>query len=100
MDPRLGRDSRQESTVARSRDPGTIGGPALTLGAAALGAIAVGALAIGAVAIGRLAIGRARIRRLEIDELVVRRLRIIEALEAPPSADPESSSTVGDAGNP
>jgi hypothetical protein len=86
----LGRDARQESTAARSRDPGTMGGAALALGAAALGAIAVGALAIGAVAIGRLAIGRARIRRLEIDELVVRRLRIIEALEDPPSVDPES----------
>ena len=90
MDQRLRRDVRQGSDVVRSRDPGTRAGPALTLGAAALGAIAVGALAIGAVAIGTLAIGRARIRRLEIDELVVRRLRIVEALEAPPSADPES----------
>jgi hypothetical protein len=35
-------------------------------------------------------VGRARIRRLEIDELVVRRLRIIEQLQAPPNRDSES----------
>lgn len=56
---------------------------ARALGALAVGAVAVGALAIGAVAIGRLAIGRARIRRIEVDELVVRKLRITEALELP-----------------
>ena len=55
----------------------------------ALAAIAIGALAIGALAIGRLAIGRARVRRLEIDELVVRRLRVIEQLQSPPSNDSE-----------
>jgi len=62
---------------------------ARSVAALALGAMAVGALAIGALAIGRLAIGRARIRRLEIDELVVRRLRIIEQLEAPKDRDAE-----------
>jgi len=59
------------------------------LGALALGAVAIGALAIGALAIGRLTIGRARIGRLEIDELLVRRLRVIEELQAPPKNDPE-----------
>lgn len=59
------------------------------LGALALGAVAVGALAIGALAIGRLTIGRARIGRLEIDELLVRRLRVIEELQAPAKNDPE-----------
>lgn len=54
------------------------------IGALVIASVAVGALAIGALAIGRLVIGRARIRRLEIDELVVRRLRITEQLQAPP----------------
>jgi len=58
----------------------------------ASGAQALGALAIGALAIGRLAIGRARIRRLEIDELVVRKLRITEELQAPSQPHSESES--------
>jgi hypothetical protein len=66
---------------------------ALAVGAQALGALAIGALAIGAVAIGRLAIGRARIRRLEIDELIVRKLRVAESLELPPT--PRSGSDAG-----
>jgi len=63
---------------------------ARAVGTLALAAVAVGALAIGALAIGRLAIGRAHVRRLEIDELVVRRLRVIEQLQTPPSGDVES----------
>jgi hypothetical protein len=55
---------------------------ATAIGSLALGAFALGALAIGALAIGRLAVGRARIRRLEIDELVVRRLRVLERIDA------------------
>jgi hypothetical protein len=51
----------------------------------ALRALAVGALAVGALAIGAVAIGRARIRRLEIDELVVRKLRVTENLQPPPT---------------
>lgn len=90
MDQRTHRELPQEDRAARLREPETMGGPVLTLGAVALGAVATGALAIGAMAIGRLVIDRARIRRLEIDELVVRRLRIIEALEAPPNAAQES----------
>jgi hypothetical protein len=62
------------------------GGGAQALAAFALRALAIGALAIGAVAIGALAIGSARIRRIEIDELVVRRLRVTEDLQLPPSA--------------
>ena len=61
----------------------TLSGGSLSVGALALGAVAIGAMAIGAVAIGRLAIGRARIHRLEIDELTVRRLHVIEQLQAP-----------------
>ena len=61
-----------------------------SLGAQAIGAVAFGALAIGAIAIGRLAIGHARVRRLEIDELVVRRLRVTQALETPPAAESHS----------
>ena len=86
VDLRSGRDLPQESKAAYLREPQTLA----ALGAAALGAIAVGALAVGAVAVGRLAIGRARVGRVEIDELVVRRLRIIEALEVPLNTDPES----------
>jgi hypothetical protein len=71
------------STVSRS-----MGGTLKSTGALALGAFAIGALAIGALAIGRLAIGRARIRRLEIDELVVRKLRVVDELEIPSSANP------------
>jgi hypothetical protein len=52
------------------------------LGSLALGAFALGVLALGAVAIGRLSVGRARIRRLEIDDLVVRRLRVLERVDA------------------
>jgi len=59
------------------------------LGALALGAIAVGALAIGALAIGRLSVGRARFRRVEIDELVVRKLRVTDRLQAPATSEPE-----------
>lgn len=55
------------------------------VGALAVGAVAIGALAVGALAIGRLAIGRARIRQPEIDELVVRRLRVTEKLQVPPT---------------
>jgi hypothetical protein len=64
-------------------------GGAHVIGTFALGAVAVGALAVGAMAIGRLAIGRARIRRLEIDELVVRRLHVVDELNAraPSSSD-------------
>lgn len=56
---------------------------AKAIGALALGAFAIGALAIGALAIGRLAIGRTRVRRMEIDELVVRKLRVTEAVRGP-----------------
>jgi hypothetical protein len=41
------------------------------------------AVALGAVAIGRLALGRSKIRRMEIDELVVKKVRITDSLEAP-----------------
>jgi hypothetical protein len=68
----------RSSRVTRPIDSGA-------LRALAVGALAVGALAIGAVAIGRLVIGRARIRRLEIDELVVRKLRVTENLQPPPT---------------
>jgi hypothetical protein len=89
MDLRPRHEMRRDANAERPREPVTMSVPALTLGAVALGAFATGALAIGAVAIGGLVIGRARIRRLEIDELVVRRLRLIEALGVPPQADPE-----------
>jgi hypothetical protein len=79
-----------QDSVSPSRELSPVGVPSQAFGALALGAIAIGALAIGALAIGRLAIGRARIRRLEIDELVVRRLRVTEELEVPPTPDPES----------
>src|SRR5207342_729101 len=73
----------QDAHASRSGGPRPTSVASHALGALALGAFAIGALAIGAIAIGRLAIGRARIRRLEIDELVVRRLRILEELQAP-----------------
>lgn len=60
---------------------------AVAVGAIAIGAFAVGAMAIGALAIGRLAIGRVQVRRLEIDDLVVRRIRVLEELAAPPTTD-------------
>jgi len=91
-DPRNGRLTRrlsQEASSVRSGEVEPTGGALQALGALALGAAAIGALAIGALAIGRLAVGRAQIRHLEIDELVVRRLRIIEALEAPPQSGAE-----------
>ena len=78
-------DSGKGYSALRSREFRTI-----SIGAIALGALALGALAIGAVAIGRLAIGRARIRRLEIDELVVRKLRVIDEIQAPTRLDPET----------
>ena len=80
----------QDATVSRPRKFRALSGGSLSVGALALGAVAVGAMAIGAVAIGRLAIGRARIRRLEIDELTVRRLHVIEQIQAPPKSDTAS----------
>jgi hypothetical protein len=68
---------------------------AKAIGALALGAFAIGALTIGALAIGRLAIGRTRVRRMEIDELVVRRLRVTEAVRGP-DASPVLSATADD----
>ena len=62
------------------------------VGSILIGAAALGALAIGALAVGRLFVGRARIRRLEIDELVVHRIRIIEQLTPPPTAQPVVAS--------
>lgn len=53
------------------------------LGALAVGAVAFGALAVGAFAIGKLVIGRARVKRLDIDELVVRSMRVTQALQLP-----------------
>jgi len=86
--------TRELSPEANAASAGEVEsrGALQTLGALALGAAAIGALAIGALAIGRLAVGRARIRRLEIDELVVRRLRIIEALEAPAQSHAEDQA--------
>jgi len=78
---RLGVFAPERSDTSR---PATAGKSAWAVGALALGATAIGALAIGAVAVGRLGVGRARIRRLEIDELVVRKLHVIEDLQAPP----------------
>ena len=72
-------DLQERSNAARAEH----GSAAQAVGALALGAVALGAIALGAVAIGRLAIDRARIRRLEIDELVVRNVRVLDALEAP-----------------
>lgn len=79
-----------EAAVSQAHGLRAVSGASLSFGALALGAVAMGAIAIGAMAIGRLAIGRARIRRLEIDELVVRRLRVIEQLQAPPKPVAES----------
>jgi hypothetical protein len=89
MNGHLARRLSQEASSASSDEVGPTGAALQALGALALGAAAIGALAIGALAIGRLAVGRAQIRRLEIDELVVRRLRIIEALEGPPQSGAE-----------
>jgi hypothetical protein len=63
----------------RSHLPAT---PGRAVGALAVGALALAAFAAGAVVIGRLTIGRARIRRLEIDELLVRKIRLTDGLEA------------------
>ena len=89
MNRHFTRELSPESNAERAGDLEPTRGALQTAGALALGAAAVGALAIGALAIGRLAIGRARIRRLEIDELIVRRLRVIEALDAPPQTGSE-----------
>jgi len=55
---------------------------ALAVGAVAAGALAFGAVAIGQMVIGRLAIGKARFKSLEVDELTVRKLRVIERVDA------------------
>jgi hypothetical protein len=89
--PELLRDPPQVATApasavpvfAAGRTPGAAPRAATAL---AVLAVAAGAFAIGALAIGRLAIGRARVRRLEIDDLVVRRLRVTEALDVPSGA--------------
>jgi len=81
----------REANTFRIRELPTTSVVARAFGALAVGAIAIGAVAVAAVAIGRLAIGRARIRRLEIDELVVRNLRVTEALQVPPKLDGESN---------
>ena len=89
------RNVQSEKTGAHATGASATGAQAI--GTLILGALAIGALAIGAVAIGRLVIGRARIRRLEIDELVVRRLRITEQLQAPDTSaaeSPQSTSLV------
>jgi hypothetical protein len=90
MDRHPSRNKLEEADALRPHKISQLSVLSQSVGAIALGAIAIGALAIGALAIGRLAIGRARIRRLEIDEIVVRRLRVIEDLQAPPKAGPES----------
>lgn len=90
MDRHLARSLPDESVASGLRRRSTMRVAAQSIGTLALGAIAIGALAMGALAIGRLAVGRARIRRLEIDELVVRRLRVVEQLQAPPKAGPKS----------
>lgn len=90
MDRHLG--SPQEPGTSRSGNLRAINAAFRAVGAVALGAVAIGALAIGALAVGRLAIGRARIRRLEIDELVVRRLRVIEQMQAPEEPGPDSQT--------
>jgi hypothetical protein len=69
----------------------------MAIGSAVIGALAIGALAIGALAIGRLVIGRARIRRLEIDELVVRRIRITEAVQVPDRIEAQKSASAQEA---
>jgi hypothetical protein len=85
------RNFRMSDAESDGRHSAVPAAPARALGALALGAVALGAVAIGALAIGALAIGRARIRRLEIDELIVRKLRVIDALETPgkPRSDGE-----------
>ena len=88
IDRRLNRGLPKQAAASRPRELTTTSVASQALGALALGAVAIGALAVGALAIGRLTIGRARIRRLEIDELLVRRLRVIEELEAPPKPEP------------
>jgi hypothetical protein len=78
--------NRNEMSTSRTREI-----PAIPIVSQAIGALAVGALAV-----GRLAIGRARIRQLEVDELVVRRLRVTEKLQVPPtSSGAESWKPVG-----
>jgi hypothetical protein len=77
--------NRNEMSTSRTREIPAISIVSQAIGALAVGALAVGALTVGALAIGRLAIGRARIRQLEIDELVVRRLRVTEKLQVPPT---------------
>jgi hypothetical protein len=78
--------NRNEMSTSRTREIPAISIVSQAIGALAVGALAVGALTVGALAIGRLAIGRARIRQLEIDELVVRRLRVTEKLQVPPTS--------------
>ena len=80
VDPHARRRALLRTRVADVTAARAVGTTAL--GSVALGALALGALALGAVAIGRLSVGRARIRRLEIDDLVVRRLRVLERLDA------------------
>ena len=87
---RAGGSKSLDSMAARL----TIADGARAAGALAAGAIALGALALGALAIGRLAIGQARIRKLEIDELVVRRLRVSETLDAPDASRSQNGGTV------
>lgn len=86
MRSRPSHDLREQSNTLRLER----GTAAQAVAALALGAVALGAIALGAVAIGRLAIDRARIRRLEIDEFVVRRLRVLDALEVPSPPDTEN----------
>ena len=89
----LFRSLSHHATALRPHELRTSTAVSQAIGAAALAAVAIGALAIGALAIGRLAIGRARIRRLEIDELVVRKVRVTEALQLP--AKPEARRLIG-----
>jgi hypothetical protein len=78
---------RSERTGAQAVGASAVG--ATVIWGVAIGSIAIGALAIGALAIGGLAIGRARFRRLEIDDLVVRKLRITDELQAPAKLEVE-----------